>query len=56
MVLQIDDQLKRLGLARLENRRFRSDLIKTCNIGNGNYSINRHLFFDIDDVRLKERE
>jgi len=44
MVLQID-RLKRLGFVRLENRRSRSDLIKTYKIRNGNYSISRELFF-----------
>jgi len=37
----------------LENRRLRSDLIETYKILNGNYSINRELFFDIDDIGLK---
>ena len=52
MVLQID-RLKRLGLVRLENRRSRSDLIKTYKILNENYCINRELFFDIDVMGLR---
>jgi len=51
--LKYDDRLKRLGLDRLENRRLRSDLIETYKILIGNYSINRELFFDIDDIGLR---
>jgi len=47
--------LKCLGLARLENRRSRNNVIETHKIVNRNYSINRDLFFlDIDDMGLKE--
>jgi len=31
----------------------RSDLIEAYRIVNGNYSINRDLFFDIDDMGLR---
>jgi len=34
-------------------RRLRSDLIETYKILNGNYSINRESFFDIDDMGLR---
>jgi len=40
----------------LENRRLRSDLIETYKILNVNYSINRDLFFDIDDMGLRGHE
>jgi len=42
--LQYDERLKQLGLLRLE-RRVRSDLIETFKIMNGEYDINRDLFF-----------
>jgi len=48
--LKYDDRLKRLRLVRLENRRLRSDLVETYKILNGNYCVNRDLFFDIDDM------
>ena len=51
--MKYNDRLKRLGLVRLENRRLRSDLIETYKILNGNYSINRELIFDIDDMGLR---
>jgi len=51
--MKYNDRLKRLGLVRLENRRLRSDLIETNKILNGNYSINRELIFDIDDMGLR---
>jgi len=40
-----DDIVKRLGIMRLNTRRLRSDLVKTCNIINGKYSIDSELFF-----------
>jgi len=43
--LNYDDRLKGLGLVRLDNRRLRSDLTETYKILNGNYSINREVFF-----------
>jgi len=37
----------------LENKKLRSDLIETYKILNGNNSINRELFYYIDDMGLK---
>jgi len=51
--LKYENLLKCLGLVRLENRRLRSDLTKTYKIVNGNYSINRHLFSDTNDVGFR---
>ena len=43
--LQYNERLKQLGLMRLEGRRERSDLIETFKIMNGEYDLNRDLFF-----------
>ena len=51
--LKYRDQLKCLGLARLENRRLRSDINETYNIVNGNYSIDRDLFFHTNNTGLR---
>ena len=43
--LHYDEGLKILGLMRLDKRRDRSDLIKTFKILNGNYRVDKDLFF-----------
>jgi len=44
-----DARLKFLGIARLDKRRIRSDLVETFKVLNGFYNINKGLFFDLDD-------
>jgi len=43
--LQHNERVKQLGLMRLGRRRVRSDLIETFKIMNGEYDLNRDLFF-----------
>ena len=47
--LHCDERLNILGLMRLDKRRDRSDLIKTFKILNGNYKVDKDLFFVPDD-------
>ena len=49
--LHYDERLNILGLMTLDKRRDRSDLIliKTFKILNGNYKVDKHLFFVPDD-------
>jgi len=48
--LQYNERLKQLGLMLLERRRVRSDLIATLKIMNGEYDLNRDLFFSLRKV------
>jgi len=43
--LQYNERLRQLDLMRLERGRVRSDLIETFKIMNGEYDLNRDLFF-----------
>jgi len=55
--LQYNERLKQLCLMRLERRRVRSDSIVTFQIMNGEYDINRDLFFQLeDDLKDEENE
>ena len=47
--LHYDERLNILGLMRLDKRRDRSDLIETFKIFNGNYKVDKDLFFVSDD-------
>jgi len=47
--LHYDERLKILGLMRLDKRRDRSGLIETFKILNGNYRLDKDLFFVADD-------
>ena len=47
--LHYDERLNILGLMRLDKRTYRSDLIETFKILNGNYRVDRDLFFVPDD-------
>ena len=47
--LHYDERLNILGLMRVDKRRDRSDLIETFKILNGNYRVDKDLFFVPDD-------
>jgi len=47
--LHYDERLNILGLMRLDKRRDRSDLMETFKILNGNYKVDKDLFFVPDD-------
>ena len=47
--LHYDERLNTLGLMRLDKRKDRSDLIETFKILNGNYRVDKDMFFVPDD-------
>ena len=47
--LHYDERLNALGLMRLDKRKDRSDLIETFKILNGNYRVDKDMFFVPDD-------
>jgi len=47
--LQYNEKLKQLGLMQLERQRVRSDLIETFKTINGEYDLNRYLFFQLEE-------
>ena len=52
--LHYDESLNILGLMRLDKRRDRSDPIETFKILNGNYRVDKDLFFAADDGGRRE--
>jgi len=51
-----DDRLNYLGLMRLERRRVISDLIETFKITKGMYTVNKEVFFELDDSGRRRHE
>ena len=52
--LHYDERLNIVGLMRLDKCRDRSDLIKTFKILNGNYRVDKDLYFVSDDGGRRE--